>query len=168
MQLRTLILIILLAALALFAALNWTALTAPTALSFVFGTVQAPIGLIMLGFTVAIVVAFLVYIVYLQSSVVLEARRQARELQTQRELADRAEASRFTELREYLAGELATLRTTGGGASTDYAARLERMEQTLREEIQNTGNSLAAYIGELEERLDERGDPARPLSERPL
>ena len=108
-----LILIILLAALALFAALNWTALTAPTALSFVFGTVQAPIGLIMLGFTVAIVVAFLVYIVYLQSSVVLEARRQARELQTQRELADRAEASRFTELREYPQLVAKGIRNTG-------------------------------------------------------
>jgi uncharacterized integral membrane protein len=167
MQIRTLVLVVLLAALALFVALNWSALAAPTDLSLLFTTVQAPVGLIMLGFTVAIVVAFLVFIVYMQTSVVLEARRQARELQSQRELADRAEASRFTELRTYLAGELASLRTSGGGTGGDYGARLDRMEQTLREEIQNAGNTLAAYIGELEERLDERGSTPPLTPDRP-
>ena len=49
---------------------------------------------------------FLVYVVYLQSSVLIESRRYARELQAQRELADQAEASRFSQLRAFLDSEL--------------------------------------------------------------
>ena len=38
------------------------------------------------------------YVLSLQGSVLLETRRHTKELQAQRELADKAEASRFTEL----------------------------------------------------------------------
>src|SRR5690242_10063121 len=111
MRARTLILVVLLAALALFAVINWPAFVAPASLSLIVTQVQAPLGLIMLGFTAAIAAGFLIYIVYMQTGVVLELRRHARALEAQRELADRAEASRFTELREYLARELTALRT---------------------------------------------------------
>jgi uncharacterized integral membrane protein len=158
MRARTLVLVILLAALAVFAAINWQAFVAPTTLSLVVTNVQAPLGIIMLGFTAAIAAAFLIYIVYMQTAVVLELRRQARALEAQRELADRAEASRFTELREYLAKELSTMRT-GSVSANDLPARLEQMQRELREEIHTAGNTLAAYIGELEDRLEGRGDP---------
>jgi len=165
MRARTLILIVLLAALAVFAAINWQAFVAPTTLSLVVTNVQAPLGIIMLGFTVAIAAAFLIYIVSMQTTVVFELRRQARALEAQRELADRAEASRFTELRDYLAKELSTMRS-GAGPGNDLEARLDQMQRELREEIHTAGNTLAAYIGELEERLEGRGDPLLDLQRR--
>ena len=155
MRARTLILVILLAALALFAAINWQAFVAPTPLSLIVTQVQAPLGLIMLGFTVAIATAFLIFIVYMQAGVVLELRRQARALEAQRELADSAEASRFTELREYLARELGALRS-GTQPGNELQIKLDQLQRDLREEIHTAGNTLAAYIGELEERLERR------------
>jgi uncharacterized integral membrane protein len=155
MRARTLILVVLLAALALFAAINWQAFVAPTPLSLIVTQVQAPLGVIMLGFTVAIATAFLIFIVYMQAGVVLELRRQARALEAQRELADSAEASRFTELREYLARELSSLRT-GTQPGNELQLKLDQLQHDLREEIHTAGNTLAAYIGELEERLERR------------
>lgn len=163
MRARTLILVVLLAALALFAAINWQAFVAPTPLSLIVTQVQAPLGVIMLGFTVAIATAFLIFIVYMQAGVVLELRRQARALEAQRELADSAEASRFTELREYLARELGSLRT-GTQPGNELQLKLDQLQRDLREEIHTAGNTLAAYIGELEERLERRelSAPDRP------
>jgi hypothetical protein len=96
----------------------------PTTLSLGFAEVQAPLGLVLLAMLAAICALFLFYLVYLQTTVLLEHRRHARELETQRQLADQAEASRFTELRTLL------------------EARLDQLE-----------NSLAASIGELADRL---------------
>jgi uncharacterized integral membrane protein len=154
MQLRTLLLILVLALIALFAAVNWSAFTAPTTLSLVFSTVEAPLGLIMLAATAVIAVLFLVVIVYLQTSVLLEARRHAKELDAQRQLADQAEASRFTELRAFLEVELAKLGATHEQAKGEVLARLERLEAETRTAVETSGNTLAAYIGELEDRLE--------------
>jgi uncharacterized integral membrane protein len=125
MPLRTVVLLIVFAAVLLFAALNWSAFLAPTTVSLGVAQVQAPLGLIMLGLIAVLAALFLAYVVYLQSTVLLEARRHAKELQAQRELADQAEISRFTELRSYL------------------DTRLGELE-----------NSLSAQLGEMRERLD--------------
>jgi hypothetical protein len=102
MPLRTVVILVVLALVALFTALNWSAFIAPTTLSLGFAKVQAPLGLIMLALLAILTTLFLLYLVYLQTTVLLETRRHAKELQAQRELADQAEASRFTELRSHL------------------------------------------------------------------
>ena len=66
----------------------------------------------------------------------MESRRQTKELQAQRDLADKAEASRFTELR------------------TELMARLDRLQTDSRTAIEQNANSVAAQIGELEDRLE--------------
>ena len=102
MPLRTVVILVVLTLVALFTALNWSAFVAPTTLSLGFAKVQAPLGLIMLALLAILTTLFLLYLVYLQTTVLLETRRHAKELQAQRELADQAEASRFTELRGHL------------------------------------------------------------------
>jgi len=153
-KLPTVVLLFLLVVVALFTALNWTAFTTPSQLSLIVTTVQAPIGVLMLILTGAIIAAFLAFFVYLQTSTALEARRLAKELKNQRELADRAEASRFTELRSFLAQELASLRALAGDSDARLSARVDAAEQALRTDIEHAGNTLAAYIGELEHRLE--------------
>ena len=137
-----LVVVVLIAGLA---ALNWGLLVAPTLMSLGFMQTSAPFGLIMLALTVLLGVLLVAYVVYLQSSVLLEARRHNREMQTQRDLADKAEASRFTELRNFLEAQ-ATTRSTQDGER--HAALLARAQQTE--------NSLAAHIGQLEDRLERR------------
>ncbi len=159
MNLRSLSVILVLGLVAAFAALNWTAFTTPATISLLFTTVEAPLGLIMLAVTGALAALFLVFMLYLQTSVFLEARRHSRELQSQRALADQAEASRFTELRAYLEKELKALRAALDSDSAGLNSRIEAMEQTIKEELAQATNTLAAYIGEVEDRLD-RGEPS--------
>ena len=80
MYLRTLVILTVLGLIAIFSALNWSAFIAPTVLSLGFTSVEAPLGLILLGIVALLTFLFLVYITYLQSAVLLEGRRHAREL----------------------------------------------------------------------------------------
>ena len=154
MKIRTFLLLLTLAVVVLFAALNWSTFVTPTALSLGVTEVQAPFGLVMLGLMAFMAVLFLVFIVYLQSGVLLEARRNARELHNHRELADKAEASRFTELREYLSAELQALAQQNVEFRTAMLARTEQLERELQATVEQSGNTLAAYVGELGDRLD--------------
>jgi uncharacterized integral membrane protein len=165
MRIRTAMLLVILVVLGMFAALNWTVFSAPTDLNLLFSRIEAPLGVILLGFTAAITVLYLAFLAWLETAALLEARRNARELTAQRDLAQRAEASRYAELREFLAAELAELRTTPEATARDLIARIERAQTELRADIVRAGNTLAAYIGELEERLD-RGDRSGPPAAR--
>jgi hypothetical protein len=62
-------------------------------------------------------------------------------LQTQRSLADDAEASRFTALSALLRAEMAK-----------QDARLEAAFTTLRNELKDTEHSIAATLGEMDDR----------------
>jgi hypothetical protein len=156
MKARTLLLLLAVVAIAAFTALNWNAIMAPATLSLGVADVQAPLGLVMLGLVAFLAALFLVFVVYLQTSVLLEARRHARELQANRELADQAEASRFTELRGFLEMELKRQAGLDVESKAVVLARLDQLDRDLRSAVEQSGNTLAAYIGELEDRL-ERG-----------
>ena len=157
MRLPTLLLLFVLTGILAFAAANWAVIVAPTTVSLLVADIQAPLGLIMFGLTVLVTVLFLIFAAYLQTTVLLDARRHSRELQAQRELADKAEASRFTDLRMYLDAELRKLGEQLAESRVGVTARIDLAQQDLRTAIEESGNSLAAHIGELEDRL-ERGE----------
>lgn len=128
---RAVISTLVLALVAAFVVLNWTALAAPMMLSLGVTSVQAPLGLLMLVLLGLLGALFAGW----AFSMLAELRRQARDLHTQRDLADRAEASRFTELRDFVGAEF------------------RRLAQEERTALEQSTNTLAASIGELEERL---------------
>jgi uncharacterized integral membrane protein len=161
MKLRTLFLLIFLAAIGVFAALNWSTFTAPTTLSLAFGTIQAPLGLVMLGLTVFLTVLFILFAVFIQTSAFLETHRHERDLQAMRELAEHAEASRFTKLQEALEKETQRLADMDKESRAEVLTRLNQLESVLNSAIEQSGNSLSAYIGELEDRL-QKGDRQSP------
>lgn len=156
MGVRTAILLFVVVLIAGLAALNWGTLAAPTAVSLGFMQVTAPLGLIMLGLTTLLGLMFLVYVVYMQGTVLVDARRHTKELQTQRELADKAEASRFTELRNFLIAQDETHAAQYGERHAALLARIERLEEALRLRAEQADQTLAAHIGQLEDRLDRR------------
>lgn len=82
-----------------------------------------------------------------------EHRETALELQAQRDLAERAEASRFTELRDYLVNEGRADPNRGDRLVQLLDERMARLYADLETRIDQNGNALAAYIGELEDRL---------------
>jgi hypothetical protein len=145
---RSILLLLVLGLTAAFAALNWGAFSTPTALWLGVTTVQAPVGVIMLFVLGVVSAGFVAWIVWLQGTVLLESRRLNREVQAQRDLADRAEASRFTELRTHIDAEMLKVMT-----------RFNELEQRQRLAMEENSNSLSAYIGSLEDRLEHRSLP---------
>jgi hypothetical protein len=158
MKLRTLFLLVVLVTIAAFAMLNWNTFIAPSDLSLGVTTVRMPLGLMMLALVALLAALFLFFVVYMQTSALLETRRHSREVQAQRQLADQAEASRFTELRAFLETELSRQTDLNAESRAAVLARIEQFEHSVRESIEHSGNTLAAYIGELEERLKRDGD----------
>lgn len=128
--------ILVLGLLAAFTIANWHVLAMPVEVSLLVATIQAPAGIILLGGTALLLVLLGAYTLSLHTSTLLEARRHAKELREQRLLADQAEASRFTELNAAMQKEFADLR-----------AEMQRM-------LTESSNSLAAAIGEVEDKLD--------------
>lgn len=157
MRIRSLFLILILTLVGAFTVLNWDAFLTDTSLSVGVATLQAPLGLMLLGLLIFVVAYFLVYVLYLQSTVLFDARRHAKELQSNRELADKAEASRFTELRAFLEAGLKQRATQDSAAQQAVMARLDALEKALRASVELSSNSLSAYIGELEDRLTTGG-----------
>ncbi|MBB5389920.1 MULTISPECIES: LapA family protein [unclassified Herbaspirillum] len=165
MRFRTIFLIVLLALVAIFAAVNWTAFMTPTTLSLIYTDFQAPLGLVMLGVTVVLTAFFLLYILALQTSILLESRRLTKQLETQRDLADQAEHSRFTDLRGYLKTELDQLNQRQAEQQALLAQRLDTLQKDIGLRVEQTENAVAAQLGELDDRL-QRHDVAgaiRPL-----
>lgn len=154
MPLRTVLLLALAVLFAIFVMVNWTAFMTPTTLSLLVASVEAPLGLIMLVITGFFAAVFLAYALYLQTSVLFETRRTTRELAAQRQLADQAEASRFTELRGMLDGRFDRLEDAlrGGRATADA----QRLAAELRAAIDQAANGLAAQIAELDDRIGRR------------
>ncbi len=157
MKLRSLLLLVVLLAIAAFTLLNWSVIMTPTALTLGVAEVQAPLGLIMLGLMVALIALFLVYVLYLQTTVMFDARAHAKELQSNRNLADQAEASRFTELRTFLDTEFKRMGTADAAVKTALTTRIDQLERDLRLTVEQSGNSLAASLGELDDRLRSSG-----------
>ena len=150
----SLLLILAYAMLAAFATLNWVAIAAPSNLSLGFVDVSAPLGLVMLVFTAAISGLFVLYIVLLQAGVILEARRLTKEVKAQRELADTAEASRFTALRTLLEAELRRIEAQGTASHREFGARIEQSERGMQDKLAEATTTLSAYLGEIEDKLD--------------
>ncbi|MDO8373736.1 MAG: hypothetical protein V4639_01900 [Pseudomonadota bacterium] len=156
MRIRTIVLIVAIVLMAGFAALNLDEFSRPSLLSLGFTTVQMPLGMVMLVLLAAVLLVFLATTLYIQSTHLLEMRQSTRALTAQRELADKAEASRFTELRQYLEAQAVVAQQREAAHGTVLAERLAQTQQVLIGKIEQSGNTLAAYIGELEDRLETR------------
>jgi hypothetical protein len=140
----------------IFTVLNWAALSTPAPINLLVTQVEGPLGVVVLGLGAVLIVLFVLLLLWLQAGVLLESRRHSREIAAQRELADKAEASRFTEMRQMLENEFAGLKASSGQPG-ELLERLNRMETALRQDIHDTGNSLSAYIGELDDRVEKLG-----------
>ena len=156
MRFRTILMVLAILLVAGFVALNVDEFTRVSVLSLGFTTIQVSLGLVMLLLLIAALVVFLGSTLYMQSKHVLEARTHTRELNTQRELADKAEASRFTELRAYLEEQTLAEQRRESALGTVLADRFSQQQQVLLSRMEQMDNTLAAHIGQLEDRLQNR------------
>ena len=127
--------VIALFAIAAFIALNWSAITMSTTLSLGVASIQAPLGFLMLALLVLFTVLFLVFVIYSKTSVFFKDRHHSQEMQATQELADNAETSRFTELRELLSSELKKQADLYLETTATVLAKLEQLDSNLRSAI---------------------------------
>ena len=168
MRIRTIFLIVGIVLVAAFAALNVDEFTRTSVLSLGFTTIQVPLGLVMLVLLAAAILIFLGSTLYMQSTNLIETRNYARELHTQRDLADKAEASRFTELRHYLEMQTLAAQNREVAASTVLTERLGQTQTALMNRLDQSDNTTAAYMGQLEGRLERKAALVSPTHERGL
>ncbi len=131
MRVRSLLVLAAASLAALFVVLNWRVLAAPARMNLLFTSAQVPVGLVMLMLFALALLLLWIIVSRWQGTLIMEFRRQAKELQAQRLLAESAEASRFTELGVLIREEIAKLRS----------------------ELQETEHSIAATLGEMDDRL---------------
>jgi uncharacterized membrane protein YccC len=148
------------------AALNWPEFTRAEPLSFGVMTANVPLGLVMLVLMAIVLAVFLVSSAIQESRYLLEHRRNSRALQAQRDLAEKAEASRFTDLRQHLDTHLRDSRQREQVAATEFEKRLMNSHNELRAHIERMHQMMATRLGEIEARLPPgRLERAEPVAE---
>ncbi|MFZ4286576.1 hypothetical protein [Variovorax sp. HJSM1_2] len=160
MRLRTILLIAFILLIAAFVTLNWSEFMQPTELSLGFAIFQAPLGLVMVGLLVVSLLVFMLASAYQQTAYLLESRKFSKEINAQRELADKAEASRFTELRQALEQMNQNALQREAAHEASLRQELQRQTELILSRIDSSGNTLAAYIGEVDDRMQGRGNVA--------
>ncbi|MDP3618642.1 MAG: hypothetical protein Q8R63_02500 [Ramlibacter sp.] len=152
-----LILIILLSAVAFgFAGLNWSEVTRTTPLSFGILVSEGSVGLVLLTLLAVTLISFLI------SSGAQETRHQIdygktqRTLQAQRDLADNAETSRYTELQKQLDAHLRDNRQREAIAATEFERSLANNQRELRSQLEAMSQLLGTRLREIENRIDGR------------
>ncbi|WP_457637115.1 DNA cytosine methyltransferase [Oceanithermus sp.] len=154
MNLRTLTVLVVLLLVALFAALNWPLITAPAEINLVITRISAPVGLILLAVIAFLSVLYFVFLAMIETSALLEVRRYAREVEQARKLADKAEASRFAELKKFLEAELSGLKGGQQGLREHVASVVEEARAALSLEH----DTLKSQHGELGQRIDGKAE----------
>ncbi|RIH89610.1 DNA cytosine methyltransferase [Calidithermus roseus] len=157
MRPRVIFVTLVLVLLGIFAAANWSLIMAPQSLSLVFTRVEAPLGLILLITVALLSIWYVILSIGTEVAALLEVKKYAREILALRKQAEDAEASRLAELKKLIQEELESLRTHLG-------ERITQSESTIIDELEKAGNTLAAYIGELEDQItgQDRHPPPPP------
>ncbi|HUR88212.1 MAG TPA: hypothetical protein VMZ74_03915 [Ramlibacter sp.] len=138
------------------AALNWPEFTRAEPLSFGVLTATVPVGVTLLVIMAVVLAVFLVSSAIQESRYLLDHRRHTRALHAQRELAEKAEASRFTDLRQHLDSHLRETRQRETMMGTEFEKRMMQSHSELRAQLERMHQLIAGHLVEIESRLGPR------------
>jgi uncharacterized integral membrane protein len=139
-----------------FAAMNWSEFNRPVPLNFGWHVADAPLGMVMLAALAVALLALLLSSAAWHSRRLIETNRHAKALQAQRDLAEKAEASRFTDLRQHLDAQLRENRQREAIAITEFEKAVVQSQRDLRNQLEQINRVLASRLGEIETRIDAR------------
>jgi hypothetical protein len=156
MRTRTILLVLAILLVAGFAALNWAEIVKPTTLFFGPVAADAPLGLILLSLLGLTLVLFLASTAALRTQSLIDYRHHQKTLEAQRELADKAEASRFVDLRNHFDTHLRELREREAIASSEFDKAMQQNRREMQAQMEQTNRMITARLNELEHRLEGR------------
>jgi DNA anti-recombination protein RmuC len=164
MRARLLFLVVAILVVAGFAAQNWPEFMRTAPLNFGVVVEEAPLGLIMLVVFGITLLAFLFSSAMQESRYLSESRRHAKSLQAQRDLAEKAEASRFTELRQQLDTHLRENRQRETIAGSELERAMIQSQREMRNQLDVINRTLDGRLTELESRLEARLERLQPVA----
>jgi len=156
MRARLIFLVVAVLLVAGFAAQNWPEFMRTSPLNFGLVIQEAPLGAIMLGLLAVTLLVFLLSSAMQESRYLLEHRNHAKTLQAQRDLAEKAEASRFTDLRQQLDAYLRENRQRESIAATELEKAMVQSQREMRSQLDLINKTLDGRLTELESRLESR------------
>ncbi len=156
MRTRMTFLLVALLITAVFVALNWPEFVRPTPVSLGITIVDTPLPLILLGGLLLALVGGLGHATWTDASHERTLALHMRELQAQRNLADKAESSRFTELRHYMDLQVSEARQREAVNYEALQATLIKGQRDMQASVEMMANRLAAQARPLQ---DERTAP---------
>lgn len=148
MHLRSVFLLLLFVLCSVFLIVNWEGVMAEVNVNLLWTEIQAPLGLILLMGPGLLILICLIYGFVQQAGLSMELRRVNKQLQQARDLAQKAELSRFTELKSEMQKQITELQNQS-------ASRHSSLMAAVDESAQETVNSLSASVGEVEDRLSQ-------------
>jgi uncharacterized integral membrane protein len=160
MRARLVFIVLALLVVAGFALLNWPEFQRPTPLSFGFASITLPLGVLMLALLGLVLAVFLVSSAVQESRYLLEHRRHTRALQEQRDLAEKAESSRYTDLRQHFDTQLRESRQRDAIGATEFERSLMQGQRELKAQIEQLQHLVATRLTDLESRIGTREVPA--------
>ena len=153
MRIRGIIFVVAILLVAAFAALNWSEIARSVPLSFGVFVMNAPLGAILLALLAIAAVAFALSSAAIRTQALVDSRTHHKTLEAQRALADNAEASRFTDLRQHLDAQLRELRERDAIAATELQKSVVNSQRELRTHLEQMNRTLATRLNELDARL---------------
>ncbi len=150
---------------------NWPEFARSAPMSIGPFSMDMSLGLLMLTLLGIALAVLLVSSATLESRHLLEHRKHARALHAQRELAENAEASRFTDLRTHLDSHLKESRQRDAIVASEFERTVLQSQRELRGQIEQLNHMMATRLGELEGRLGPRTlhvEPALAPSDVPV
>ncbi len=145
MKPHTLAMMLVLFPVLLFAALNWGLFSQPGSINFLLYTIQAPLGMIMLGIVGLLSLLYMLFIGKAEVSAMVQERKCSKALDAARQLAADREAGRIAEL------ELNVSKQIDG-----YGEQLSSMKQEIGE-LKMHIERVGAAVTQLVTRFDEEG-----------
>lgn len=155
MHLRTVFLLLLFILCSIFLIVNWEGVMANVTVNLLWTEIQAPLGLILLLGPGLLILICLVYGFVQQAGLSMELRRVNKQLQQARDLAQKAELSRFTELKSEMQKQITELQNQSASRHSSLMAAINGVQAAVDESGQETVNSLSASVGEVEDRLSQ-------------
>ncbi len=131
MKIHTLLLVVGIAVIASFIALNLNAIMTPTTITFGVAAIQAPLGFFILGLMLLFGALFIVLIIYLKKSGFFKEPHRVRESHARQEPGNNNESSHFTKMRELLEVELKKQTNLHSESTAMLLSRLDQLDGAL-------------------------------------
>lgn len=159
MKPRSLIVALVLLLVLFFAGVNWPLFSEPSTLNLVLTSIEAPLGLVMLGVIGFLSLLFLFVAGRIEGGALVESSQGRKELEKARRLAESAEQSRFEKLHkqvergfESLADRLDDVVTQG---------EQEELSKTIQHDSDEVVEKIEAVEGELKKEIQEAAQKPR-------